>query len=68
MDAYTQSSQKHFALSGIIKLVYRLHPTEAECLCEYVAMPMVLVFTVPLWRVNMSLYVSKLWKIFRLLL
>ena len=59
MDVYTQSSQKHFSLSGIIKLVYRLHPTEAECLCEYVAMPMVLVFPVPLRRVNMSLHVSK---------
>ena len=37
MDAYTQSSHiKQFSLSGL-----QLHPMEAECLCEYVAMPRV---------------------------
>jgi len=37
----------------------RLHPMEAECLYEYVAMPRPIVFPVQLWRVIMSLHVSK---------
>jgi len=64
MFTYNQT-KSIFSLSGII---IQLHPMEAKCLCEYVAMPRPIVFPAPLWWVKMSLHVSKHWKIFRLLL
>ena len=45
MDVYTQSSQKQFSLSGIIKL------STTACLCEYVAIQRMMVFPVTLWCV-----------------
>ena len=45
MDDYTQSSQKQFSLSGIIKL------STTACLYEYAAMQRTMVFPVTLCRV-----------------
>lgn len=49
-----QSNNKHFFF--VWHYCLRLHPLEAECLREYVTMPMPLVIPVTLWHVNMSLY------------
>jgi hypothetical protein len=53
-DAY--SADLHFSLSGIIK--YDCIQWELN-VREYAAMPRLIIFPVTLWRVNMSLHVSK---------
>ena len=56
MDGYKQPRKKQFSLSGIIK--YDCIQWELN-VCEYAAMPRLIVFLVTLWRVNVSLHVSK---------
>jgi hypothetical protein len=58
IDVYIQSS-KRFFFDWYYCTCLRMHAMGAECLCEYVAMTRFIVIPAPLWRVNMSLHVSK---------
>ena len=68
IDAYTCHKPKAF-VCVLIKLVYDCIQWNLKVSVNMtVAMPKVIVFPVPLWRVDISLHVSKRWNIFRLLL
>jgi hypothetical protein len=68
IDVYTYHKPKAF-VCVFIKLVYDCIQWNLKVSVNMtVAMPRVIVFPVPLWRVDISLHVSKRWNIFRLLL
>ena len=58
MDGYKQPRRKQFSLSGTCIIKYDSIQWELN-VCEYAAMPRLIVFPVTLWRINMSLHVSK---------